>query len=239
MSDSEDNESIQSDISEVFSDDELSTDKKDIKLVVDEVNVADDVEAEAEAEAEDEDDQFDINTAPEDIIPPDNLNVPNKSLLTTPNFEKTFEGLEDNISVSSGEDEYEEDEEDEDYGKKFAQDIDKNYILTNHPESITHNFDEVSALTTIKRNDKKEIIDDLHKTIPFMTKFEKAKIIGLRATQLSEGAQPFIKIPNNIISSYVIATMELEQKKIPFIIKRPIPNGGSEYWKIQDLEIII
>lgn len=237
MSDSEDNESIQSDISEVFSDDELSTDKKDIKLVVDEVNVADDVEVEAEAEY----DQFDINTGPEDMIPPDNLNVPNKSLLTTPNFDKTFEGLEDNISVSSDEDEYEdeEDEEDEDYGKKFAQDIDKNYILLNHPESRTHNFDEVSALTTIKRNDKKEIIDDLHKTVPFMTKFEKAKVIGLRATQLSEGAQPFIKIPNNIISSYVIATMELEQKKIPFIIKRPIPNGGSEYWKIQDLEIII
>ena len=27
-------------------------------------------------------------------------------------------------------------------------------------------------------------------------------------------------------------------KKIPFIIRRPIPNGGTEYWKLQDLELL-
>ena len=32
--------------------------------------------------------------------------------------------------------------------------------------------------------------------------------------------------------------MELKLKRIPFIIRRPLPNGGSEYWKIQDLENI-
>ena len=71
-----------------------------------------------------------------------------------------------------------------------------------------------------------------------MTKFEKTKILVLRSSQLSEGAKPLIPISDEIISSYIIASMELKQKKIPFIIKRPIPNGASEYWKISDLEII-
>ena len=43
---------------------------------------------------------------------------------------------------------------------------------------------------------------------------------------------------NSIINGYTIAEMELKEKKIPFIIKRPMPNGGSEYWKLQDLELI-
>ena len=41
-----------------------------------------------------------------------------------------------------------------------------------------------------------------------------------------------------MIDGYNIALLELEQKKIPFIIQRPMPNGGSEYWKVSDLEII-
>ena len=47
----------------------------------------------------------------------------------------------------------------------------------------------------------------------------------------------FIKI-NNIIDHYTIAQMELEQNKIPFIIKRPLPNGKSEYWRVQDLLVL-
>ena len=37
---------------------------------------------------------------------------------------------------------------------------------------------------------------------------------------------------------YLIAEKELNQKKIPFIIMRPLPNGKKEYWRLQDLEII-
>ena len=42
----------------------------------------------------------------------------------------------------------------------------------------------------------------------------------------------------NIIDGHIIALMELKQGKIPFIIRRPMPNGGSEYWKVNDLKII-
>jgi DNA-directed RNA polymerase I, II, and III subunit RPABC2 len=81
-------------------------------------------------------------------------------------------------------------------------------------------------------------VDNLHKTIPILTKYEKTKILGLRAKQLNNGAVPFVKLSTNIIDGYLIALKELEQKKIPFIIRRPLPNGASEYWHLQDLEII-
>jgi hypothetical protein len=38
--------------------------------------------------------------------------------------------------------------------------------------------------------------------------------------------------------SYLIAKEELHQKKLPFIIARPIPHGDTEYWKLKDLEIL-
>ena len=82
------------------------------------------------------------------------------------------------------------------------------------------------------------IIDNLHKTLPFLTKYETARILGQRAKQLNSGAKPFVKIPPNVIDGYEIAKLELEEKKIPFIIKRPIPDGTCEYWNVSDLEVL-
>ena len=69
-----------------------------------------------------------------------------------------------------------------------------------------------------------------------MTKYEKTRVLGQRATQLDIGGKSLINVPDNIINSYLIAEEELKQKKLPFIIKRPIPNGGFEYWDVNDLE---
>ena len=82
------------------------------------------------------------------------------------------------------------------------------------------------------------IIDPLHKTLPYLTKYEKARVLGQRAKQIETGAKPLVKVPENIIDGYVIAELELREKRIPFIIKRPIPGGAFEYWHIKDLEII-
>ena len=82
------------------------------------------------------------------------------------------------------------------------------------------------------------IDDPLHKTIPFLTKYEYTRIIGMRAKQIDNGAEIFVNPPKNIISGYNIALIELEENKLPFIIRRPIPGGGSEYWHVKDLEYI-
>lgn len=72
-------------------------------------------------------------------------------------------------------------------------------------------------------------------TKPFMTRFEKAKILGVRSEMLANGAPALINVPKGITSTYEIATMEYQQKKIPLIIKRKLPNNTFEYWKIDDL----
>ena len=122
--------------------------------------------------------------------------------------------------------------------KKFNQEIIQSYIDEYHPECLYHNEDEVQKLTNVVRNKDNIIIDPFHTSVPFLTKFEKARILGQRATQIENGAKPFIQVPENILEANIIAEMELEQKKIPFIIKRPIPGGAFEYWKITDLEYI-
>jgi DNA-directed RNA polymerase I, II, and III subunit RPABC2 len=71
-----------------------------------------------------------------------------------------------------------------------------------------------------------------------LTKYEKTRILGQRAKQIDNGAKPFVKVPPNVIDGYHVALLELEQKKIPFIIKRPFPNGGVEYWHVSDLEML-
>jgi DNA-directed RNA polymerase I, II, and III subunit RPABC2 len=80
--------------------------------------------------------------------------------------------------------------------------------------------------------------DANHRTYPFLTNFEKTKIIGLRANQISKGSVPFIAVPKHITDVRDIARLELEQKRLPFIVKRPLPNGTFEYWRLSDLLLL-
>ena len=77
-----------------------------------------------------------------------------------------------------------------------------------------------------------------NKTKPIMTKYEKTKIIGIRAQQIASGAPPLIDVPPGITDVVDIAIKELKERKTPFILKRKVSNK-YEYWKIQDLEITI
>ncbi len=81
-------------------------------------------------------------------------------------------------------------------------------------------------------------LDPNHRTYPFLTIYERTKIIGLRANQISRGAVPFITVPPQVTDVKDIARLELEQKRLPFIIKRPLPNGTFEYWRLSDLLIL-
>ena len=63
---------------------------------------------------------------------------------------------------------------------------------------------------------------------PILTRFEKARIMGARALQLSLGAPTFIEIPENATTSLDIAMEELEQRLIPISIRRVLPNGDFQ-----------
>jgi DNA-directed RNA polymerase I, II, and III subunit RPABC2 len=83
-----------------------------------------------------------------------------------------------------------------------------------------------------------EQADANHRTYPFLTNFERTKIIGLRANQISRGSIPFVSVPKHITDVRDIARLELEQKRLPYLIKRPLPNGTFEYWRLCDLLIL-
>ena len=63
---------------------------------------------------------------------------------------------------------------------------------------------------------------------PTLTRFEKARIMGARALQLSLGAPPFIEIPKTARISLDIAMEELDRRVIPIIIRRVLPNGDFQ-----------
>jgi len=63
---------------------------------------------------------------------------------------------------------------------------------------------------------------------PTLTRFEKARIMGARALQLSLGAPPFIDIPKNAATSLDISMKELEKRVIPITIRRVLPNGNFQ-----------
>jgi DNA-directed RNA polymerase I, II, and III subunit RPABC2 len=63
---------------------------------------------------------------------------------------------------------------------------------------------------------------------PTLTRFEKARIMGARALQLSLGAPPFIDIPVSAVTSLDISMKELEERVIPITIRRVLPNGDYQ-----------
>jgi DNA-directed RNA polymerase I, II, and III subunit RPABC2 len=152
--------------------------------------------------------------------------------------EKTINQKNPLVDDSDEDNDDDEEDLDEHYLQKFNEDVTKNYILDFHPECKIHNYDEISALTMVIRDNHNNIIDDLHRTIPYLTKYEKARVLGQRAKQINTGAKAFVKVPDHVVDGYLIAELELMQKRVPFIIRRPIFGGGCEYWNLKDLEII-
>jgi len=60
---------------------------------------------------------------------------------------------------------------------------------------------------------------------PWLTRFERARITGSRALQLSLGAPPLIKVPAQAKSSIMLAVEEIDAKALPISIRRVLPNG--------------
>jgi DNA-directed RNA polymerase I, II, and III subunit RPABC2 len=75
------------------------------------------------------------------------------------------------------------------------------------------------------------------RTLPFLTKYEKARIIGKRAMQISKGSPPLVEI-GSLENPIDIARKELMERKIPYIIRRPLPDGSYEDWRVDELRIL-
>ena len=94
--------------------------------------------------------------------------------------------------------------------------------------------------TIIPNEDINHILKDYekkrkkYKTNPKLSKYERTRVLSERTSQLIGGSIAFIENPESYPNPYLIALKELDEKKIPFLIKRPYGNT-FEYWKLNDL----
>ena len=116
-----------------------------------------------------------------------------------------------------------------DLTEKEIADIDKECEIIRNRKTITKNLE----------HEPTEIISKNGQILtgpPTLTRFERARIMGARALQLSLGAPVFIEIPKNATSSLEIAMEELKQRVIPIVIKRTLPNGDYQHLPIDQFE---
>ena len=118
-----------------------------------------------------------------------------------------------------------------------------NELLRFHPEARVDTIEAVSMETHLTNvppsfTNADGQADPKHRSVPYLTQFERTKILGFRTNQLSQGARPFIAVPAHVTDLKEIAKMELEARRLPFIIKRPMPDGSFEKWRLSDLLIL-
>lgn len=149
--------------------------------------------------------------------------------------------------------------DEEDYEEQYEEDVDVvedgnaledsqkkdlgNELMRFHPEARIDTIESISIeiqLTNVPPSftNADGQADPNHRSAPFLTQFEKTKILGFRTNQLSQGARAFIAVPAHITDLREIAKMELEARRLPFIIKRPMPDGTFEKWRLSDLLIL-
>ncbi|XP_052832423.1 DNA-directed RNA polymerases I, II, and III subunit RPABC2 [Octopus bimaculoides] len=73
-------------------------------------------------------------------------------------------------------------------------------------------------------------------TTPFMTKYERARVLGTRALQIAMCAPVMVELEGET-DPLQIAMKELKARKIPIIIRRYLPDGSYEDWAIEELII--
>ena len=116
-----------------------------------------------------------------------------------------------------------------DITEKEMAEIDKECEIIRNREIITKDLEHKSIEITAKG-------DQIVTGPPTLTRFERARIMGARALQLSLGAPVFIEIPKNATSSLEIAMDELKQRVIPIVIKRTLPNGDYQHLSLDQFE---
>jgi DNA-directed RNA polymerase I, II, and III subunit RPABC2 len=134
-------------------------------------------------------------------------------------------------------------EEEVDVAAAVTQDVAFKKLYAAHPECSLDYIESIVPklhLEIIPAGPRAEgiTVDKNHLSYPFLNKYEITKIIGHRANELSQGARPYINLEAHVTDPKEIARMELEQRRLPYIIKRPMPNGKFEYWRLTDLVIL-
>jgi DNA-directed RNA polymerase I, II, and III subunit RPABC2 len=119
---------------------------------------------------------------------------------------------------------------DEEHFDEVSVDSDTDYDI----DTPMHKHVNTESITSFMENYQENKTH--YKTSNVLTKYEKARILSERAQQVEDGTPPYIVNFERFTSAYAIAVEELNQKKIPFIIRRSTPHSNHyEYWKLKDM----
>lgn len=135
------------------------------------------------------------------------------------------------------EEEYEIQEE-ENNKNELEEDKDDEELIIDTKFNNRTKFENINKILQLSNSSYQNNEVYQHKiSSPVLTKYELTKVIGVRMEQIASGMKPFISINDKKNTDiYQIVLQELREKKVPFIIKRNLPNGNFEYWKLEDLE---
>ena len=98
-------------------------------------------------------------------------------------------------------------------------------------EESEEEIDEIPDTTEL--NPKKRSREN-RTTVPFLTKYEKARVLGARAVQISQGSPLFVEKEGET-DPLLLALKELNEKKTPITIRRFLPDDSYEDWSIDEL----
>lgn len=183
-----------------------------------------------------DDESFNEDVINEDIINEDIIND---------EVDDEEEDSEEEIETNYDDEEEEENNEDN-YDEESSIDDNESINLDTN-DDLDENTSEINLsnmsnilytnklLNNIDSKNVKEKLNMSKKTLPLITKFEFSKIKSIRVTQLSNNSNPFIETDLDDIEK--IADEEIKQMKLPFIIKRNLPNGNYELWKLSELAV--
>ncbi|XP_065184935.1 DNA-directed RNA polymerases I, II, and III subunit RPABC2-like [Sycon ciliatum] len=117
-----------------------------------------------------------------------------------------------------------------DFGDDFPEDDDEDHDFEDVADQAEANVEILQSAAVAGDNGepRKRV------TTPYMTKYERARVLGTRALQISMNAPIMVELEGET-DPLAIATKELKARKIPFITRRYLPDGSHEDWSIEEL----
>ncbi|RAL08192.1 DNA-directed RNA polymerase core subunit RPO26 [Aspergillus homomorphus CBS 101889] len=151
-------------------------------------------------------------------------------------------GDEDNYDYDPAEQEYDDNEPEDfinpedvdvaegadDYGESYAPAVNGDRVVVSGDPNAGYSG------KVMEQSREKKVPNDQRTTTPYMTKYERARVLGTRALQISMNAPVLVDLEGET-DPLQIAIKELNQKKIPLIVRRYLPDGWYEDWTCEEL----
>lgn len=93
----------------------------------------------------------------------------------------------------------------------------------------------------VSRDDVVRNVDTPRVSQPYFSKYEYTALLSCRAQQIAEGAIPMVPLTdfntNDPKFIWKVAEREILERKLPYLVKRQLPNGQTEFWSVAELEL--